>query len=88
MKNDAMKKIHDILDEMRAAEDEILGRAEAVADEFCESFSYGEYGSGRTYFPKGTDADSIPWDLKTKLILKMENLLLAFGFLRVRCANG
>ena len=64
MKNDAMKKIHDILDEMRAAEDEILGRAEAVADEFCESFSYGEYGSGRTYFPKGTDADSIPWDFE------------------------
>ena len=37
-----MKKIHDILDEMRSAENEILGRAEAVADEFCESFSYGQ----------------------------------------------
>lgn len=64
MKNDAMKKIHDILDEMRSAENEILGRAEAVADEFCESFSYGEYGSGRTYFPKGTNADEIPWDFE------------------------
>ncbi len=64
MKNEAFEKIQSILAEMRAAEDEILGRAESVADEFCESFSYGEYGSGRTYFPKGTHEDEIPWDFE------------------------
>lgn len=29
--------------------------AEAVADRFCISFSTGDYGYGRTYYPKGHD---------------------------------
>lgn len=35
--------------------DEFESIAQAVADRFCISFSTGDYGYGRTYYPKGHD---------------------------------
>lgn len=48
----------------RAAIDAIMGlidhieaEAENIADEMGVSFSTGDYGNGRTYHPKGTNAE-------------------------------
>lgn len=37
--------------------EQIEAEAEAIADEMSVSFSTGDYGNGRTYYPKGTNAE-------------------------------
>ncbi|QGZ15154.1 hypothetical protein [Klebsiella phage PhiKpNIH-6] len=37
--------------------EQIEAEAEAIADEMGVSFSTGDYGNGRTYHPKGTNAE-------------------------------
>jgi hypothetical protein len=60
--NEAYAKIREVLDELRETESRVLSKAESIADEHGVSFSYGDYGSGKTYYPKGTPEHDIPWD--------------------------
>lgn len=45
------------IQKLLAQSSEIEIEAEKIADEYQVSFSVGDYGSGRTYYPKGSAAD-------------------------------
>jgi hypothetical protein len=50
-KAEAQQAIH----KLNSMSEEFESIAQAVADRFCISFSTGDYGYGRTYYPKGHD---------------------------------
>ncbi|QEG12616.1 hypothetical protein POTTS_4 [Klebsiella phage vB_KpnM_Potts1] len=45
------------IDAIMGLVDDIEAEAENIADEMGVSFSTGDYGNGRTYHPKGTNAE-------------------------------
>ncbi|QQG32277.1 hypothetical protein CkP1_0139 [Citrobacter phage CkP1] len=51
------EKIKEVLKELEETEIRVLGKAEDLADEYCESF----YHNGSWYYPKGTSQDSLPF---------------------------
>lgn len=57
-KDDARKAINDLIAKADAL---VHSEATAIADEYGVEFSFGEYGSGATYHPTGTDKDDLRW---------------------------
>lgn len=51
------KSAREAISKIMGLVDDIEAEAENIADEMGVSFSTGDYGNGRTYHPKGTNAE-------------------------------
>lgn len=58
---EALNAINSLLKKLSEHESNLLGQACEIADKAGVQFSHGDYGSGMTYYPKGTPENELRW---------------------------